>query len=482
MKPHKFIIIGAGMAGIVAAIKLKEAGFEHIEILEKADSLGGTWRENTYPGVACDVPSHLYSYSFELNPNWSHVFSPGSEILNYFKEVAKKYQVDDLIKYNQEVTSAHFNGNEWEVKTSTGFLSSAEYLIGATGVLHHPKYPDIKGIEDFKGEIFHSSRWNHDIDLASLRVGVIGSGSTGVQIVSELSTQVKSLTLFQRTPQWIFPQFNPEYSAHDIEGFTLDPTKMQEHRELMSTVFTEGFSNAVVDADSPQMKVIEETCLQNLESSIKDPELKEKLRPKYRAACKRLVISGSFYEAMNRPNVKLECGGIKEIVVNGVKLDNDRLVELDVLVLATGFKADAFLRPMEVSTCEGNSIESAWKSRPEAYLAVTVPGFPNLFLLNGPNGPVGNFSLIDVAELQVDYVLKLISHLDSNGFKKVSPTQAALEDFEAQRVEAAKKTVWVTGCKSWYLDDRGIPAAWPWPFEKFRQVMSEPDYSAFVFS
>ncbi|NNN21272.1 MAG: NAD(P)/FAD-dependent oxidoreductase [Acidimicrobiales bacterium] len=482
MQSHKFIIIGAGMAGIVAAIKLKEAGFDSIEILEKADSLGGTWRENTYPGVACDVPSHLYSYSFELNPNWSHVFSPGSEILNYFKEISKKYEVDDLIKYNQEVTSAHFNGNEWEVKTSSGYAISAEYLIGATGVLHHPKYPDIKGIESFKGAMFHSSRWDHEIDLAPLRVGVIGSGSTGVQIVSELSTRVKSLTLFQRTPQWIFPQFNPEYSPHDIEAFTSDPKKMQEHRELMATVFTEGFSNAVVDADSPQMKAIEETCLQNLESSIKDPELKEMLRPNYRAACKRLVISGAFYEAMNRPNVNLECGGIKEIVENGVKLEDGSVVELDVLVLATGFKADVFLRPMEVSTCEGKSLDMAWKSRPEAYLAETVPGFPNLFLLNGPNGPVGNFSLIDVAELQVDYLLKLISHIDSNGFKKVMPTQAALEEFEAQRVEAAKKTVWVTGCRSWYLDDRGIPAAWPWPFDRFRQVMSEPDYSAFTFS
>ena len=246
----------------------------------------------------------------------------------------------------------------------------------------------------------------------------------------------------------------------------------------MSQLF-DGFSAAVVDAESPQMKMIEQACVANLEDNVTDPELRERLRPDYRAACKRLIVSGDFYRAIQSPNAELVTDAIDSVEAGGVRTVDGHLHELDVLVLATGFKVDAFVRPISVVGRDGQSLERAWSQRPEAYLSISVPGFPNFFMLNGPNGPVGNFSLVEVAELQVGYILQLIDRLRSGQCREISATQAALDEFEAARVEAAKKTVWATGCRSWYLDDRGVPAAWPWHFGRFRSAMSTPTWEAY---
>jgi len=234
-----------------------------------------------------------------------------------------------------------------------------------------------------------------------------------------------------------------------------------------------------VDADSPQMKMIEAACVANLESHVRDPELRERLRPSYRAACKRLIVSPDFYEAIQKPNAALVTEPIERVEAAGVRTRDGRLHELDVLVLATGFQVDSFLRPMKVIGRDGTTLDEAWAERPNAFLSISIPGFPNLFLLNGPNGPVGNFSLIEVAELQFGYILQLVERLRSGERREICATRHAMDAFEAQRVEAAKKTVWVTGCNSWYLDDRGIPATWPWPFDRFRQEMAAPRLDAF---
>jgi cation diffusion facilitator CzcD-associated flavoprotein CzcO len=247
----------------------------------------------------------------------------------------------------------------------------------------------------------------------------------------------------------------------------------------LSQLFADGFSNAVVNADSPQMKLIEEACLANLERNVGDAELKEQLRPDYRAACKRLIVSPDFYAAIQQPNAELVTEAIERIEPGGVRTSDGRLHELDVLVLATGFKVSAFMRPMTVIGRDGQSLDEAWAKRPEAFLAVSVPDFPNFFMLNGPNGPVGNFSLIEIAELQFAYIMQLVERVRARECSEVSATRAAMEKFEAEREEAAKQTVWVTGCRSWYLDDRGIPASWPWTLERFREVMAEPDLAAF---
>lgn len=470
----RFVIIGAGMSGILAAIKLREAGYDDFAIYEKAERLGGTWRENTYPGVACDVPSHLYCYSFAPNPEWSHRFSPGAEIQAYFEDVARRYRVDREIRFGVEIERCAFEDGRWRIETADGRRDHADFVIAATGVLHHPSLPDMEGLDRFSGACFHSARWDHAVPLDGARVGVIGTGSTAVQIVSALIDRVARLSLFQRTAQWIMPMENTTYSASEQAAFRATPKLISDLRDGLSRMFADNFSNAVVDAASPQMNLIEEMCRANLENSVADPVLREKLRPSYRAACKRLIISEDFYQAIQKPNALLVTDGIERVEAQGVRTRDGRLHELDVLVLATGFRADRFLRPMQVVGRDGVSLDDAWAQRPSAYLSVSVPEFPNLFMLNGPNGPVGNFSLIEVAELQLGYVLKLVAEAGRAGRREICASHAASVRFDDERVAAARNTVWQTGCRSWYLDDRGIPAAWPWTFDRFREAMASP--------
>lgn len=479
-RPLRFAVIGAGMAGILATVELHRAGFDEVVVYEKADRFGGTWRENTYPGVACDVPSHLYSYSFAPKPDWSRVFSAGPEICRYLEEVAARYEVDRAVRFGTEVTGLTFDDRAgcWQITTAGGAggggVEEADVVIAATGVLHHPRYPDIEGIDSFGGHSFHSARWDHSVGLDGARVGVIGTGSSAVQITGALAGEVGEYVLFQRTAQWVLPVPNTPITDEDKARYAADPSAIAAVRAELSASFTEGFANVVVDATSPMLAAIEELCRANLEDNVSDPLLREQLRPSYRAACKRLVISPNFYQAIQRPGARLVTDRIERVEPGGVRTADGRLHELDVLVLATGFRVDRFLRPIEVTGRGGVSLDKVWADRPSAYLAISVPGFPNLFMLNGPNGPVGNFSLIDVAELQFGYIMQLVSLLADRRCSQVSATEAAAGRFEEDRVEAAKKTVWVTGCRSWYLDDRGVPAAWPWTYDRFRQEMAAP--------
>ncbi len=462
------------MSGILSAIKLQEAGLTDFTVYEKADRLGGTWRENAYPGIGCDVPSHLYCYSFAPKPDWSHRFSPGAEIQAYFEEVARRYGVDKFIKYGQEITRCRFEDGRWHLETADGTTDEGDFVIAATGVLHHPSYPDIEGLDSFEGSCFHSARWDHDVTVEDKRIGVIGTGSTAIQIVSALAPTVGKLTLFQRTPQWIMPQENAPYTEEEKKYFREEPEVFAAMRDEISTLFADTFSNAVVDANSSQLEMIEVVCRENLENSVHDPELREKLRPNYRAGCKRLIMSEDFYAAIQKPNAELVTDPIERIEAKGVRTANGRLHEFDVLALATGFKVDRFMRPIEIVGRGGVTLDDAWAERPTAYLAISVPDFPNLFMLNGPNGPVGNFSLIEVAELQLAYIMALVELFRSGRAREVSASRAATEKFDEERVEAAKNTIWQTGCSSWYLDDRGVPAVWPWSFDVFRERMAEP--------
>jgi len=465
------------MAGIASVIKLREAGIDDVVVFEKAHDVGGTWRENTYPGIACDVPSHLYSYSFAPNPDWSHTFSPGAEIQEYFCSVALREGVCEHIRFGEEVTALEYADGRWTLFTGTGHQETFDAVIAATGVLHHPNVPDLPGLDTFEGAAFHSARWDHDVALEGRRVGVIGTGSSAVQITGALIDTVGHLDLFQRTPQWIMPVDNTPYDEGQRRAFREDPGLMAQARKGLSRAFADHFANAVVDAHSPAMAAIEEACRSNLDT-VTDPVLREKLRPDYRAACKRLIASDNFYDAIQRPNAALVTEAITRIEPSGVFTADGELHELDVLVLATGFRVDRFLRPTQVRGRDGLRLDDVWAQRPSAHLALAVPGFPNLFLLNGPNGPVGNFSLIDVAELQLGYTIQLLGRLRA-GADAIEPTAEAAQAYEQARVEATENTVWVTGCRSWYLDDRGIPAAWPWSIDHFRQVMAAPDLSQY---
>jgi cation diffusion facilitator CzcD-associated flavoprotein CzcO len=408
----------------------------------------------------------------------SHHFSPGDEIRAYFEGVAQEHGVVDRIRFNQEVTECTFADGQWHLTTASGQRDRADVVIAATGVLHRPRYPDLAGLDTFAGPVFHSARWDHGVTIDGRRLGIIGTGSTAVQIVSSVVDRVAQLALFQRTAQWVMPQANPVYSAEDRAELHHHPDKLAERYQSLSDMF-DLFANAVVDTQSPEIAMIEKACLANLEENVHDPALREKLRPSYRAACKRLIISPNFYDAIQRPHADLVTEAIDRIEPEGVRTTDGRLHELDILVLATGFHADSFMRPMHITGRHGRTLDAAWRERPEAYLSVSVPDFPNFFMLNGPNGPIGNFSLIEVAELQMGYILQIIDGLARGDFREASASRQALAHFQQERELAARNTVWVTGCSSWYLDDRGIPGGWPWSFIRFREDMRAPDLSHF---
>jgi cation diffusion facilitator CzcD-associated flavoprotein CzcO len=475
----RVIVIGAGLSGVMSAIKLQQAGYHDIAVYEKAERLGGTWRDNTYPGVACDIPSHFYSYAFEPNPDWSRRYSPGAEIYSYIENVARKYEVDKLIRYSEEVVRCEFKDGRWHLETKKGNRDIADVVIAATGVLHQPSVPNIPGLQTFSGHAFHSARWNHQAPVDGKRVGVIGNGSSSVQIVSALIDRIATLTLFQRTAQWIMPQENPAFSAEDQAKFRANPEIMRHIRTETARRFRANFSNAVIDANSPQIKIIEDTCRQYLESEVTDAELREKLRPAHRAACKRLVISPDFYQAIQKPNAALVTDAIEAVEACGIRTRDGRLHELDVLVLATGFKADSFVRPMKVTGPDGKRLDALWTQRPSAYLCVTIPGIPNFFMLNGPSSPVGNYPLIEVAEAQMDYALQLIDLLRTQRCTQIVPKESAAIAYNEERVAATKNTIWVTGCNSWYMDDQGVPSAWPFTIDRFHAEMAAPKIEAF---
>ena len=472
----RFLVIGAGMSGILSAILLRKAGFDEVVLFEKADRLGGTWRENTYPGIACDIPSHLYSYSFALNPEWSHHFAPGAEIQAYFERAARELGVEPLIRYRTEIRRAEFHDGGWTVEASDGSTARGDVLIAATGVLHHPAHPAIAGLDSFTGNAFHSARWDHSVELAGKRVGVIGTGSSAIQIVAAIVDRVGELVLFQRTPQWIAPVQNPPYTEAEKETFRRDPGAIRQVRDETARSLTDGFANHLSDMNAPELRVIHDFCVANLENSVRDPVLREKLRPSYRAACKRLVMSDDFYEAIQRPNAELVTEGIARIEPAGVRTQGGVLHELDVLVLATGFRVDAFTRPMQILGRGGIDLDEVWRNGPAAYMALSVPQFPNLFLLNGPNSPVGNFSLIEVAELQLGHVLQLVERIRAGECREICATVEAMERFQNERRQAAENTIWNSGCRSWYLDAEGLPTAWPWSFDRFREAMANPRF------
>ncbi len=473
-------IIGAGMSGILAAIKLREDGWQHVVIYEKAARIGGTWRDNSYPGLSCDVPAHAYTYSFAPNAEWSRHMAPGPEIQAYFERMVQQHDLAPCIRFNTEVTACEWRGGAWHLATSDGALQEADVVIAATGVLHHPKYPQIPGLHSFAGQCFHSARWDHGAEIEGQRVGVIGNGSTGAQLISALAGRAAHLSHFQRTAQWILPVENPVFTEAQKQALRDDPVLLKQAQASESYLaIVDHFTRAVIDAESPELAHLQQAVEENLERSIANPVLREKLRPPYRAACKRLIVSPDYYQAIQHPQVALLNEGIECVEPEGIRTRDGVLHPLDVLVLATGFHADRFVRDMNVVGQSGLKLNEVWAERPFAYLAMSVPGFPNFFMLNGPSGPVGNFSLIDVAEAQWNYIAQLLQPLRQGRYQQISVAQAAMNDYETARIAAARKTVWATGCNSWYLDAQGVPATWPWSYAHFREVMTTPNLAHF---
>jgi cation diffusion facilitator CzcD-associated flavoprotein CzcO len=463
------------MSGLVMGIRLKQAGIESFRIYEKAASLGGTWRENSYPGLTCDVPSFFYSYSFEPNPDWSHRFSPGPEILEYFERVAEKYGLLPHIRFDTEITDASFDDGKWRIETQDGEASTADVFIMACGPLHKKRYPEIEGLESFEGASFHSAAWDHDVKLEGKRIGVIGTGSTAVQMMAPLSKLASRLSMFQRTAQWIMPVGNREYSPRERWLTRRFPLLARLSRLYYQRAF-EAFSVAVVE-DGARRRAVAGRCRKYL-ASVEDPELRRKLTPDYEPMCKRLIMSRDFYPTLRKEHVELVTEGIERVEPRGIVTEDGRLHPLDVLVLATGFDAHAWGVDRVVGA-QGSSLKQAWANGTRAYRSVAMPGFPNLFMLCGPNSPIGNLSLIDVSEVQADYILKCIRLLRDGKARTLAPNAEATRAFHERLLAAMENTVWVTGCNSWYLDENGVPITWPWTASRFHRDMRRPDFGEF---
>ncbi len=477
-KQPRVIVVGSGLSGIVMGMRLMKAGFTDLTIFEKAENVGGTWFYNAYPGLRCDVPSHYYQYSFEPSTSWSHRFCGGPEIRQYFEDMARKYQVFERIQFNTEVVNAEYGDGKWEVELGNGEKQSCDFLIAACGILVRPKYPDLKGLDSFAGEVVHSARWDHDLDLQGKRVAVIGNGSTGIQMIDPLTKICSKVVSFQRTPQWIVPIPNKKYSAFGHKLQNTFPFISKFYYYTFRFVMEQLMGRGIIK-DGWSRRTMGKLCQWNL-NSVKDEKLRQDLTPDYVAMCKRLVMSSEFYPAIQKPNAELVREGIDHVEAGGIVTKDGKLHELDVIALATGFHANEYMLPMTMTGENGLTLDEAWKNGPRGYRTVAMPGFPNFFMVMGPHSPVGNFSLSSIAETQSQYILNFIKMWSDGKFNTVRPKEEATEKFNQDMKANMKDTVWLTGCQSWYLDDQGIPGSWPWTATKFRNDLKDARFEEYT--
>ena len=461
--PHvRVAIIGAGFSGLCMGIKLREAGIEDFVILEKADEIGGTWRENTYPGCACDVPSHLYSFSFEPNPDWSRAFSPQPEIQRYLLHVTEKYGLRPFIRFGAEVTRAEWSEDEsrWHVTASDGETLTARYLVSGAGGLHVPSWPDIKGLSDFEGEMFHSAEWNHDYDLRGKHVAVIGTGASAIQFVPEIAPEVGHLTLFQRTAPWIMPKEDPVFSDNTKKTFKHIPILREMLRKLIYARME--FTTFMFTTKPEWVKHGETMARAHIESVIADRELRKKVTPEFPMGCKRVLLSNNYYPALTRDNVDLDTSGIEEVTASGVRTKDGRHVEVDAIILGTGFKPMEMPDGLSILGRDGRSLRDDWSEGPEAYLGITCSGFPNYFIMVGPNTGLGSNSIIFMIEAQARYIMDAIRMMEQSGIASIEVKRDVQTEFNRELVQGLEGTVWTAGCNSWYQTKSGrIAAIWP---------------------
>ena len=470
-------IIGAGMSGICMAIKLQDAGIDSFTVFEAADEVGGTWRDNTYPGLHCDVPSRYYTYSFAPNAEWTRLMPPGAEIQRYFRAVADQRGLRSHIRFGTEVSAAEFRDGKWWVRTAAGD-EPFDVLVTATGVLRVPRYPDIPGRDSFAGPAFHTSRWDHSVSLPDKRIGLIGTGSTGVQIVAELGGEVRRLDVFQRTAQWVMPWPNLHYSQRTRALIRRWPALGRPGYWFWGTFVRNTFGRAPVQRGLARW-MYSTLSRANLRLRVRNPELRRTLTPKDQPMCKRLIFAGHYYRSVQRPGVNVITAGIERIEPGGVRTDDGVLHELDLLVFATGFDARAYVRPMRIVGERGKTLDEAWADGPHAYRSVAVPGFPNLFLLMGPHSPIGNNSLVPIAEDQVNYVMWWIEQIRAGRVTAAAPTETATKLYNESLQAAMPQTMWLTGCQSWYLGKDGLPELFPWPPQRFTELLSRPEMADF---
>lgn len=472
-------IIGSGFGGLGAAVRLKQQGIEDFIILERAGDLGGTWRDNTYPGCACDVQSHLYSFSFAPNPEWSRSFSPQPEIWAYLKRCARDFNLLPHIRFNHEVRECLWDdgAKRWIIETSAGRFKSS-VLIMAAGALSEPSVPELPGLETFKGKVFHSARWDHEFKLEGSRVAVIGTGASAIQFVPQIQPVVEKLYLFQRTPPWIVPRHDRRLTETERRLFRRFPL-LQRFARLQIYLFREifflGFRHLWL------ARQIQRLALSHLKKSVPDPLLRAKLTPSYAIGCKRVLISNDYLPALVRPNVELVTEGIREVREHSIISRDGVERAVDAIILATGFHVTDPPMAKHVRGRTGQTLAEIWAGSPQAHLGTTIAGFPNLFVLLGPNTGLGHNSVVYMIEAQIEHVMKVLGYMRAKGVGTIEPRAEAQAEFVEEIERRMKGTVWVAGgCASWYLDPTGRNSTiWPdftWRFRKRVMRMNPQDF------
>ena len=444
------VILGAGMSGLCMALQLKKHGLDSFLVLEKADRIGGTWRENTYPGVACDVPSHLYSFSFALNPKWTHMYSSGAEIQAYNEELVSEFHLEKHIRCNAVVTRASYEDEAWQIELQDGTRFKSQVVVSALGGLHIPSIPDFPGLSDYKGEFVHSAQWPSQLQLSNRRVAVIGTGASAIQIVPSIVDRVRHLTVFQRTPSWIVPRRDFAFSDKFKERFDRHRILMRLYRWFI--YWTLEIRGRFVKKGSRLNRWLQEAAHKYISESIDDEELRRQLTPRYPLGCKRVLLSDDFYVAVTRPNVELVTSAIERFAENGVVTKDATLHNCDVVIAATGFEPFAVNRSVNIIGRGHRTLNDDWRDRIEAHKTVMVPGFPNLFFLLGPNSGLGHNSVLLMIEAQTKFIIRSLQALSQGGMWSMEPRVEAKDAYNLQLSSDLEDTVYGGGCGAWYTD------------------------------
>ncbi|GHB37790.1 Baeyer-Villiger monooxygenase [Streptomyces viridiviolaceus] len=465
-------VVGSGFGGLGAAVRLRREGITDFVVLERADSVGGTWRDNSYPGCACDVPSHLYSFSFAPNPDWPRTFSGQRHIRAYLEHVADTFGLRPHIRFDSEVKRMAWDAERlcWDIETASGNLS-ADVVVSATGPLSDPKVPDIPGLDSFPGKVFHSARWDHDYDLAGKRVAMIGTGASAIQIVPSIQPQVSRLTLFQRTPAWVMPRMDRAISGVERALHRALPVTTQLRRGLLW-----GIRELQVQAFTKhpeELGFVERIAKRNMARAIKDPALRAKLTPDYRIGCKRILLSSEYYPALARPNVDVVASGLGEVRGSTLVAADGSEAEVDAIIFGTGFHVTDMPIAERVVGADGRTLAESWKGGMEALRGASAAGFPNWMTIIGPNTGLGNSSMILMIESQLNYMADYLRQLNVLGGRvALDARPAAVQGWNHRVQERMKRTVWNTGgCTSWYLDASGRNTTiWPGTTAEFRRA------------
>lgn len=482
-RPLAVLIIGTGFAGIGMAVALRKQGIEDFTILEKAADVGGVWRDNRYPGAACDVPSHLYSFSFEPNPNWTHVFSPQAEINQYQQHCVRKYDLLRHMHFASEVEQAQYDeqSNLWRVTLTDGTTLAASLLISAVGQLSRPALPRLPGIEDFTGRSFHSAQWDQDYPLQGKRVAVVGTGASAIQFVPAIAKDVQQLKVFQRSPAYLLARNDRAYTAREQAMFKRWPWTMKLYRtaiylryEARALAFTRFKSLMKIAVAIPFNRM--------LEKQVPDAALRAKLVPDYPIGCKRLLLTDDYLAALSRPNVELVTDGIRRVTADGIETTDGRHHAVDAIVYGTGFAATEFLTPMRIRGRDGLDLNDAWRRGAMAYLGLTVPGFPNFFMLYGPNTNLGHNSIIYMLESQIDHVMRCINAMRKREMTRIEVDSGRYRSYNRHIQQRLAHTVW-NGCKSWYVDANGHNSTnWPGFTLTYRWLTRHSSLDAYRFT